>query len=141
MKTYEVRRTMAATPERVWSHLTDASQLTSGGLGVLRLEGSISPGATLKLWSEASPGRAFSLVVGDFTPPRRMVWTGGLPLGLFTGTREFTLERSGNGTAFTMRERFSGPLAPLFSRMIPDLTPSFEKFANGLQALAEGSAR
>lgn len=141
MKVYEVRRTIAASPERVWAHLTDADQLVSGGLSITRLEGTIAQGARLTLWSEASPDRGFALTVTDFSPHRRMVWEGGMPLGLFKGVREFTLTPTREGTEFHMRERMTGVLAPLIGRSIPDLTPSFEKFASGLKALAERTPR
>jgi hypothetical protein len=36
-----------------------------------------------------------------------------------------------------MIEEFSGPLAGLISTSIPDLTDSFDTFANGLKAGAE----
>lgn len=138
MKHFEVRRLIAASPERIWLRLTDADALVSGGLGITRLEGSIAPGADLKIWSEASPGRAFAVRVTEFTPHQRMVWTGGLPLGLFTGVRCFSLTPTGSRTEFHMREEFTGLLAPLIGRTIPNLTPTFERFANGLARLAEG---
>lgn len=141
MKTFEVRRTIAAPPERIWARLVDAQALVAGGLGLLRLEGSIALGARLKLVSEADPGRTFTLRVTELAPPRRMVWEGGMPFGLFRGTRELTLEPQGSGTEFRMRERFSGPLAGLITRSIPDLQPSFEKFAQGLSALVEERSR
>ena len=37
-------------------------------------------------------------------------------------------------------EDYKGPFAPLILRSMPDLNPSFEKFAKGLQALSEGRA-
>lgn len=141
MKSFEVRRTIAASPERVWARLTDARALVTGGLGLLRLDGAIAPGAKLKLWSEANPGRAFALRVAEFTPHRRMVWEGGMPLGLFRGVRQFNLTPKGNATEFHMREEFTGLLAPLIGRSIPDLSPSFERFADGLRMLVEGQAR
>lgn len=141
MTRFEVRRTIAASPERVWTHLTDAHALVTGGLGLQRLEGAIAPGAALKVWSEANPGRAFALKVTEFTPHRRMVWTGGLPLGLFTGVREFTLTPAGGATEFHMCEAFSGLMAPLITRSIPDLQPSFDQFADGLRRLSEEAPR
>jgi hypothetical protein len=36
-----------------------------------------------------------------------------------------------------MREEFTGPLLPLIGRSIPDLQPSFDKFANGLKKRVE----
>ena len=141
MKRFEVRRTIAAPPDAVWAHLTDAQALVTGGLGIERLEGAIAPGAALKVWSAVNPGRAFALRVTEFTPPRRMVWTGGMPLGLFTGVRRFTLTPTAAGTEFHMHEEFSGLLSPLIAGSIPDLQPSFEQFADGLRRLSEESAR
>ncbi|MGE3178067.1 MAG: SRPBCC family protein [Vicinamibacterales bacterium] len=141
MKRFEVRRTIAAPPARVWACLIDGPRLVAGGLGLERLEGTIGPGAALKVWSQANPGRGFALRVSEFDPPRRMVWEGGMPLGLFKGVRQFTLTPSPAGTEFHMCEEFSGLLAPLIGRSIPDLTPSFDTFANGLRALAEGAPR
>ena len=140
MKVVEIRRRIAAPPEKVWRHLTDPKALASGRLGVTKIEGEIEKGASLKVWSEASPGRAFAVTVSEFTPHRRMVWSGGMPLGLFKGVRQYNLTPSGDGTEFHMREEFSGPMLPLIWRSMPDLNPSFEKFADGLRALAEGDA-
>lgn len=139
MKRFDVRRTIAAPAEQVWACLTDGPGLVAAGLGIHRLEGAVAPGARLKLWTVASPDRAFALRVTEFRPPRRMVWTGGMPLGLFTGVRTFTLipVPGGSATDFHMSEEFSGLLAPLITRSIPDLTASFEMFADGLRALAE----
>lgn len=141
MKRFEVRCTIAASPARVWAHLTDAQALVAGGLGIERIEGTIAPGAAVKVWSAASPGRAFALRVTEFAPPRRMVWSGGMPLGLFTGVRQFTLTPEGAGTEFHMREDFSGLLSPLIAGSIPDLQPSFEQFADGLRRLSEEATR
>ncbi len=75
--------------------------------------------------------------VSEFAPAQRMVWTGGMPFGLFTGTRRFDLTPDQGGTRFEMSETFSGPLSGLIGRSIPDLNPSFERFAAGLKKLAE----
>ncbi len=72
--------------------------------------------------------------------PNRMVWTDGLPFGLFTGRRTYTIDGSDSGGGpceFTMVEQFTGPLAGLITRAIPDLTDSFTAFADGLKAAAE----
>lgn len=137
MKSFEVRRVIAATPSRIWEVLTDGPALVAGGLGLARLDGRIAQGARLTVYPEASPGRGFALRVTEFVPGQRMVWEGGMPFGVFTGRRQYTLAAAGEGTEFHMREEFSGLLAPLIVRSIPDLTPSFETFADGLRRLAE----
>jgi hypothetical protein len=76
--------------------------------------------------------------VTEFTPGRRMTWSGGMPLGLFKGVRTFTLAPGSDGTTgFTMREEYTGPLLPLIWRSMPDLGPSFRQFADGLKERAE----
>jgi hypothetical protein len=78
-----------------------------------------------------------AVTVTQFEPGRSMVWSGGMPLGLFKGVRTFTLAPEGSGTRFTVREDYTGPLLPMIWRSMPDLGPSFEQFARGLKARAE----
>jgi hypothetical protein len=78
--------------------------------------------------------------VTEFEPGRRMVWSGGMPLGLFKGVRTFTISPQSDGvTTFTVREEYTGPLLPLIWRSMPDLEPSFRQFASGLKSRAEGT--
>ena len=137
MLVYEASASIASPPERVWVVLTDGPALRQWDSGILRIEGAITPGGSFKLWSEVSPKRAFALTVADFEPPRKMVWKSGMPLGLFSGARTFTLTPTAEGTAFTVREEFRGIMLPLIRRSMPDLQPSFDKFARGLKARAE----
>jgi hypothetical protein len=65
-----------------------------------------------------------------------MVWSGGMPLGLFKGVPTFRLQPEDGATRFTMREGYSGPMLPLIWRSMPDLGPSFEQFAQGLESRA-----
>jgi hypothetical protein len=69
----------------------------------------------------------------------RMTWSGGMPLGLFKGVRTYRVAPEDGGTRFTMREEYSGPLLPLIWRSMPDLQPSFDRFARGLKARVESS--
>jgi hypothetical protein len=138
MKAYEATATIAAAPETVWKVLIDGRSYPSWNSGVLALEGEIGMGERLKVTSEANPGRAFPVRVTEMDAPRSMRWSGGMPLGLFKGERTFTLtSRGGDGTNFIVREEYSGPLLGLIWRSMPDLGPSFEKFANGLKERAE----
>ena len=102
-------------------------------------EGAIAPGATIKVFSEVAPDRAFPVEVVEFEPSRKMTWESGMPLGLFKGWRTFNLAPEGEGTRFRMHEKFSGLLLPIIGRTIPDLQPTFDKFTNGLKAKAESS--
>jgi hypothetical protein len=67
-----------------------------------------------------------------------MVWTGGMPLGLFKGVRAFTQTPRGDGMVeFRMSEVFHGLLSPLVERSIPNLQPAFDEFAATLKKRAE----
>ena len=135
---YRVTRSIDAVPETVWGLLTDASSYADWNRSIISIEGSIAAGGTIKLVSIASPKRTFTLKVASVEAPRRMVWASGMPLGLFKGTRTFLLEPQGAGTSFSITEAFTGPLAGMIARSIPDLTDSFDQFADGLKAAAEG---
>ena len=134
---YHVERHIDAPPERVWSLLTDASSYSAWNPSIIEIDGDMTVGSKVRLVSTAAPKRTFELTVTEVDAPNRMVWTDGMPLGLFRGTRTYRLEPSGGGTDFAMTEEFSGPLAGLVTKMIPDLTESFEQFADGLEAGAE----
>jgi len=137
MKHYEAEATIAAPPETVWGILTDAPAYSAWDSGVQKVDGTIAPGEKIKVVSEANPGRAFPVKVTQFEPGRSMVWSGGMPLGLFKGVRTFTLTPDGPATRFVMREEYTGPLLPMIWKSMPDLGPSFEQFARGLKAKAE----
>ncbi len=142
MKVYEAGASIEADPEVVWSILTDGAGLTTWDSGIEKFEGTIGKGGKIKLFSEASPGRAFPLKVTEMVANRRMVWEGGMPLGLFRGVRTYTLEPTEQGgTTFGMREEFTGLMLPLIWKSMPDLSASFTKFANGLKAEAEKAAQ
>lgn len=138
MKFYEASTTIQAPPDAVWAILTDAPGYSRWDSGVERVEGDIAPGEKIKVLTKANPGRAFPVKVTEFTPDRKMTWSGGMPLGLFKGVRNFALAPEGNGgTKFHMREEYTGPLLPMIWRSMPDLGPSFRRFADGLMAKAE----
>jgi hypothetical protein len=138
MKAFEASSVIAATPDRIWAVLTDGAHYPDWDSGVVRVEGRIAPGETIKVVSSVNPGRTFPVKVSEFSPGTSMTWSGGMPLGLFKGVRTFTLSPAGNGTnRFAMREEYSGPLVPMMARSIPDLAPSFAQFAKGLKQRAE----
>src|SRR3989440_3792343 len=138
MKAYDASATIQASPDAIWSILTDGSGYTRWDSGVERVGGTIAPGEKITVVSSANPGRAFPVRVTEFTPGRRMVWSGGMPLGLFKGVRTFSLSPQRDGsTRFSVREEYTGPLLPLIWRSMPDLGPSFNQFATGLKARAE----
>lgn len=138
MKCYESTALIRATPEDIWAILTDAPGYTTWDSGVERVDGRIALGEKITVYSKVNPGRAFPVKVTELKPGERMVWSGGMPLGVFTGVRTFTLTGQGDGmTGFKMREEYTGPMVPVIWKSMPDLGPSFDQFAAGLKARAE----
>lgn len=141
MKTFQTAIVIRSSPEAIWAILTDGPRWPEWNTTVDKLEGTIAPGASIKVHAKLSPGRAFPVTVSGFEPGARMEWSGGMPLGLFKAVRTFTLAPTPDGAVeFRMHEVFSGPMAPLITRSIPDLQPSFEEFAAALKQRAEQPA-
>lgn len=136
-KRFAVNTDIAAPRESVWRLLTDADSYERWNRAVVSITGPIAEGETISLISTLDPKRTFKLHVAEMSAPARMVWADGMPLGLFRGVRTFTLDSIAGGTRFSMVEEYTGPLAGLITRMIPDMSESFQTYADGLKAEAE----
>ena len=69
MRYYEATSTIAASPEAVWAVLSDGATWPAWDSGVDAVEGRIGMGETIKIRSQAAPGRAFPVKVTTFDPP------------------------------------------------------------------------
>jgi hypothetical protein len=142
MRGFEASSVIKAEPAAIWAVLTDGAGWTSWDSAVVRLEGTIAPGSKVTVYPEVNPKRGFAVKVVEFEPAKRMTWRGGMPLGLFTGTRTYVLTPQPDASVrFAMREAYTGPLAGLIGRSIPDLGPSFVRFANGLKHRVEAAGQ
>jgi hypothetical protein len=140
VRSYQVSKSIHATPDRIWSLLTDAPAYPSWNPAVQRVEGRIAPSETIKVFVPVNPGRAFPVKVTAFDQPTRMVWTGGLPLGLFKGERTFSVTPAADGSSeFRMQEVYTGPLAGMMFKQIPDLSGSFDQFGEAVKRAAEAA--
>jgi len=138
MKIYRAEIEIDASPQKVWEILADAGGYPNWDPGMLRIEGRLAQGEKVKFYTKLSPDQAFPVKVTAFEPGKRMVLTGGMPLGLFKSERTHTLTSGSDGkTTFHTEEIFSGLLLPVFGKNIPDLTENFEQFAAGLKKQAE----
>lgn len=137
MKQYNASTSINASPQTVWKILIDAGSYPSWDLSMDHIEGKLAPDETVKFFTKFSP-QAFPVRVTTFEPNRKLVLTGGMPLGLFKSERTHTLTENRDGTtSFKTEEIFSGPLLPIFGKNIPDLTENFRNFAAALKARAE----
>ena len=140
MTAYNVSTKINASAESIWSILTDGARYPQWNETVTKIEGTIALGKKIKVFAKISLDRAFAAKVVEFVPNKQMIWQGGMPLGLFKGVRTFTLVKEGElQIEFNMKEEFSGLMAPLITKSIPDLTEPFEQFAAGLKREAERS--
>jgi hypothetical protein len=124
----------------VWAILTDAAAYPQWDPNMERIEGKIGPGEKLVLYTKLSK-RPFKVTVSQLEPNKVMVWSGGMPMGLFKGERTLKLNARNGKVHTSLREEFTGLLSPLIGRSIPDLNPSFREFVQGLKARAEAAGK
>lgn len=138
MRFYEASVDIDASPEVVWPVLVDAGAWPSWDSGVEAVTGQVASGEKITISSAVAPGRAFPVRVTALEPPRRLVFWGGMPLGLFTGERTYGLEPVHEGQSrFRVREEYTGTMLPLMWKSMPDLQPSFDQFVTGLKRKVE----
>jgi hypothetical protein len=111
---------IAASPERVWTILTDQSALPSWNPFIRSMTGRLAEGERIEV-EIAPPGRSamtFRPSLLAVKPARELRWLGSLGVyGIFDGDHAFLLERvSAHRTRFRQAERFSGLLASFIMR-------------------------
>jgi hypothetical protein len=136
MKSFEAETVIYARSSTVWDIITDAGNYTVWDSGITRIEGQVRNGATIRIRTLTGGNRTFRLRVQQ-NPGEVMTWTGGLPLGLFTGVRTFTLSPRNGKTHLKVREEFSGPLLGLIWRTVPDLGQDCTGYVNAVKERAE----
>jgi hypothetical protein len=149
LKQYTTSAQIGAPLDRVWSILTDAPGYERWNPEILAVRGRFAPGETIKARVKVKAGpnktaiRDVGLRITLFEPPAvswrqaRMEWTGGLPLGLFTGKRTLTLTPKSGITEFRMDLHMSGPMCGMIIRTLGDRQPEIDSFSAGLKAHAE----
>jgi hypothetical protein len=140
MKSFAASALIRASPETVWSILTDGSGYSHWNPEILQVEGKIALGQklTAHLLLHGGVIRRVPVRVTTLEAPHRMIWTAGMPLGLFTGRRTFAIKPCESDTIeFTMHLHFSGPLSWLIAKSLGDRQPDIEALVAGLKKWAE----
>ena len=139
MKEYTTTTLIDAPPDRVWAILTQAAEYGRWNPEIVAIDGQFALGSRITARVRLGSGamRAVPMRVTAFEPPKRMEWTGGIPLGLFVGRRTFTVTSTPRGVEFRLHLRMSGPLSSLIIKSVGDRQPEVDSFAAALKARAE----
>ncbi len=131
-----------ATPQKVWSVLTNFANYPIWNPFIKELTGNVTVGSKIKarLQPEGQKGMVFTPKVLVFETNKKFSWQGHFIIpGLFDGEHIFELIDNGNGTTtFIQRENFKGILIPMLKKMIDGPTKQgFEAMNQKLKELAE----
>ena len=126
-----------ASPEKIWSILTNVSEFSKWNSTINSLEGDISDGGKVVLVAAIAPDRTFKINVRNFEANQSMKWKDGA-MPMFRGVRTYTLTPKGDGTTdFTMSEKMKGLMFPMIKGSLPDFTQPFTDYAADLKKTAE----
>lgn len=137
----ETTTKISAGPARVWSVLTDFTQMASWNPFFRSISGELRQGGRLKV-EIGAPGKSsmtFKPVVLVLNRERELRWLGRLLLpGLFDGEHYFILDAIGNDQVrFTQGERFSGLLVGPLRGTLSETEKGFAAMNSALKARAE----
>ncbi|HET9348215.1 MAG: hypothetical protein K0R37_2761 [Arthrobacter sp.] len=136
MKSFEAETVIHARNSTVWDIITDGSNYTVWDSGITRIDGQLRNGGPIRVRTRTGGNRTFRLRVQQI-PGEVMIWTGGLPWGLFKSVCTFTLTPHGGMTHLRVREEFTGPLlGPMWST-VPDLERAFADYVSAVKERAE----
>jgi hypothetical protein len=143
MKEYVSSVLVDASPEQVWSVLADGAAYAEWNPEIIGIDGRLALGKTIRARVRLGSGavRVVTQRVVVFSPPDRMEWVGGLPLGLFVGRRIYTVTQRAAGVEFDLRAQMSGPLAPLILKSVGDRQAELDSFTRALKARVEQRRR
>jgi hypothetical protein len=136
---------IAATPERVWSILTDISAYPSWNPFIRAIKGSIEKGQRLTISIQPTGGKAmtFRPTVLVAAPNTELRWLGHFLIpGIFDGEHYLKIVQTDAGRVrFTQGERFSGVLVGMAKATLNRGTKSgFIAMNAALKARAESSS-
>lgn len=120
----------------VWDIITDARNYTVWDSGITHITGELRNGGTIRIRTRAGGNRMVRVRVQQM-PGEVMTWTGGLPLGLFTGVCTFILEFQGGMTHLRVKVEFTGPLRGLLWTAGTETQQALTDYVNAVKKRAE----
>lgn len=132
---------IAASPERVWSVLTDFVSYPGWNPFIRSISGDVRVRGRLRI-RIAPPGggeMTFGPVVTEVRQASVLEWVGHAVVpGVFDGRHRFTLTRLPDGTtSFSQGEEFSGFLVPFFGSLLRRTQSGFEAANAALKGVCE----
>lgn len=131
-----------ATPEKVWSILTNFENYPNWNPFIKFIKGEVKVGnkITARIEPPEANGMTFKPKILTYEVNKELSWIGHfLFTGIFDGEHKFELIDNGNGTTtFKQSEKFKGILVPLLKKQLDYNTrKGFEQMNNKLKELAE----
>lgn len=131
-----------ATPEKVWSILTNFDNYPNWNPFIKSITGEVKVGnkITARIEPPQAKGMTFKPKILTFETNKEFKWLGHLLfVGLFDGEHKFELIDNRNGTtSFIQSEKFKGILVPLLKKLLDNNTKNgFEEMNRKLKELAE----
>lgn len=131
-----------ATPEKVWSKLTNFSKYPNWNPFIKSITGEVAVGKkiTAQIQPPGAKEMTFKPTILTFETNKTLTWLGHLWIaGLFDGEHHFQLLDNGDGTTtFLHSEKFKGILVPLFKKQLSNNTrKGFEAMNEKLKILSE----
>ncbi|MEX1190512.1 MAG: SRPBCC domain-containing protein [Brumimicrobium sp.] len=131
-----------ATPDKVWSTLTNFGSYHSWNPFIKSIEGEIKVGnkVIVKIEPPESKGMTFRPTILAYNANKELSWIGHLFFsGIFDGEHKFELIDNKNGTTtFIQSEKFKGVLVPFLKKQLDNNTKrGFEVMNNKLKEIAE----
>jgi hypothetical protein len=131
-----------ATPEKVWSILTNFDNYPNWNPFIKSITGEVKVGnkITARIEPPQAKGMTFKPKILTFETNKEFKWLGHLLfVGLFDGEHKFELIDNRNGTtSFRQSEKFKGILVPLLKKLLDNNTKNgFEEMNRKLKELAE----
>lgn len=126
-----------ASPDVIWSIMTDAEDFSRWNSTIISLKGNIVLGKQIKIKSNLNLEKKSVYKVSTFLKNNLLCWHYGHPL-TFRSIISFQLMATESGEViFVMKEKLDGLLAPFILGYIPEFDATFDQFVLDLKNEAE----
>ena len=141
MKLIETDIGIAASPERVWSILTDLEKYAEWNPFIKNAKGKVQVGEKLEVLISPPKGKTmvFKPIVKSVIENSEFIWLGRFLFpGIFDGEHIFNIHHDDSGSLLVQKEKFGGILVPMmWSSLDTNTRAGFELMNQALKERAE----